>query len=99
MGEENIPRMRTVDECYAHIKKLDPDSKISKPGIRRMANNGEIPIIKSGRATLINLDALLDYLRKGSAVSAIRPVELPQIGEKRKRADKNYYGGVRVVKG
>ncbi len=93
-----IPRMRTIDECYRFIKEKDPKSKISKPGIRRMANSGEIPAVKCGRATLVNLDAFLEYLKTGMTITCDLEIPPEKIALGRKREEKNY-GGVRSVKG
>ena len=55
-------RMRTLEECYEEIKKLDPNTCITKYFIRQLALNNKIPVIMAGRKRLINFDALLEYL-------------------------------------
>ena len=57
-----LARMRTLDECYAEIKKIDSNTAISKYLIRQLALSGKIPVVMCGRKRLINLDRLIDYL-------------------------------------
>lgn len=57
-----IPRMRTVQQCAAYLKENDPDSCIGEWCIRKMIQQGKIPVRRSGTRILINLDILLDYL-------------------------------------
>ena len=57
-----IPRMRTIQQCAAYLKEQDPRSCIGEWCIRQMVNRGEIPIIRSGRKILVNLDMLIEYL-------------------------------------
>lgn len=57
-----LPRMRTLDECFAEIKAIDPNTSISKYYIRQLALAGKIHCIKSGTKRLIDLDDLIDYI-------------------------------------
>ena len=57
-----LARMRTLDECYAEIKKIDSNTAVSKYLIRQLALSGKIPVVMCGRKRLINLDGLIDYL-------------------------------------
>ncbi len=57
-----LARMRTLDECYAEIKKMDNNTAISKYYIRQLALSGKIPVVMVGRKRLINLDGLIEYL-------------------------------------
>ena len=54
--------MRTLDECYNEIKKIDENTAISKYYIRQLAISGKIPVVMCGRKRLINLDGLINYL-------------------------------------
>ena len=54
--------MRTLDECYNEIKKIDENTAISKYYIRQLAISGKIPVVMCGRKRLINLDGLIEYL-------------------------------------
>ena len=60
-----IPKMRTIDNAYAEIKKLDPATNFTKCALRRMVANKEIQTIKVGNKVLINLDLLLEKLSCG----------------------------------
>jgi excisionase family DNA binding protein len=57
-----ISRMRLLDEAAAELKKMDPDTSITKYFIRKLAIDGKIKSIMAGRKRLINLDSLLEYL-------------------------------------
>lgn len=56
-------RMRLLDEAAQEIKKMDPESAISKNFVRELALEGKIPCVMAGRKRLINFDALLAYLQ------------------------------------
>lgn len=62
-----LARMRTLDESYAEIKKMDENTAISKYYIRQLALSGKIPVVMCGRKRLINLDALIEYLSSSAA--------------------------------
>lgn len=57
-----IPRMRTIQQCAAYLKERDPGTSVGEWCIRQMVNRGEIPVVRSGRRILINLDMLMAYL-------------------------------------
>lgn len=54
--------MRTIPKAYEEIKQLDNQTSLTLRALRRMCANGEIPIIKVGNKTLINLDLLISKL-------------------------------------
>ena len=56
------PRMRTIPKAYDEIKKLDNNTSFTLRALRRMCTNGDIPTIKVGNKTLLNLDVLIDML-------------------------------------
>lgn len=58
----NVPRMRTIDNAYAEIKAIDPQTDFTKRALRRMVSNKEIPTTKIGNKNLINLDLLIAKL-------------------------------------
>lgn len=60
-----IPRMRTKDNAYAEIKKLDPNTDFTKRALQRMIAVGDIPTVKVGNKNLINLDLLIAKLSCG----------------------------------
>lgn len=58
----NTPRMRTIPKAYAEIKELDNNTSFTMRALRRMCTNGDIPTVKVGNKTLINLDLLINTL-------------------------------------
>ncbi len=62
------PRMRTIQEAAAELKRIDPDTAVTPYFIRRMVLSGDIPHIQAGNKRLVNLDTLLDYLAMTAAV-------------------------------
>lgn len=61
-------RLRTVDEIYKEIVKMDPDTQITKYFIKTLVKSNKIPSIKVGnRKRLINLDLLIQYLNNLSS--------------------------------
>lgn len=64
-NDKYIPRMRTKDNAYAEIKRLDPNTDFTKRALQRMIANKEIPTVKVGNKNLINLDLLLEILSCG----------------------------------
>lgn len=55
-------RMRTIPKAYDEIKKLDNNTSFTLRALRRMCANGDIPTVKVGNKTLINLDLLIETL-------------------------------------
>ena len=64
-NDKYIPRMRTKENAYAEIKRLDPDTDFTKRALQRMISNKEIPTVKVGNKNLINLDLLIEKLSCG----------------------------------
>ena len=58
----NVPRMRTIDNAYAEIKAIDPQTDFTKRALRRMIASKEIPTTTIGNKNLINLDLLIAKL-------------------------------------
>lgn len=58
-----LPRMRTVSDAHKELLKLDPYTAVTQYHIRRLAIDGVIPRVKSGKKYLINLDVLIEYLK------------------------------------
>ena len=58
-------RLRTIPQVYEYYKKNDPDYAISRRLLHEIAESGDIPVLKSGRKILIDLDCLDSYLEKG----------------------------------
>ena len=54
--------MRTIPKAYEEIKQLDNNTCFTLRALRRMCANGDIPTVKVGNKTLINLDLLINTL-------------------------------------
>lgn len=62
-----LPRMRTIPEAAAELRRIDPDTAITEYFIRRMVLDGTIAGLRNGRRRFVNLDALLDYLNMSAS--------------------------------
>lgn len=58
----SIPRIRTIPECVAMLKELDPETAITITALRNMVKRGEVPAVPVGSKRLINFDLLLEML-------------------------------------
>ena len=57
-----IPRMRTITEALAIIKKADPATSVTANCIRSLCKNGTIRCVYTGTKILVNMDDLLVLL-------------------------------------
>lgn len=64
MCKFSFPRMRTISEAISEIRAADPNSAITPYRIRQLILCGILPSVRAGNKYLINLDDLLDYLKK-----------------------------------
>lgn len=78
----SIPRMRTIPECVAMLKELDPDTAITLTALRNKVKRGEIPAVSVGSKRLINFDLLLEMF------CLKQPAPAPSSGE---------YGKIRPI--
>ena len=62
-----LVRMRTIEQAFLEIKKVDPDTALTLSGLRRVVKENCIPSKKVGRKTLINIMDLYAYLNDGEA--------------------------------
>lgn len=69
------PRMRTIAEAAAEIKRLDPDTAITPYYIRNLVLSGKIPHLRVGAKRLINLDILITYLNSPAPEPEESPIE------------------------
>lgn len=72
------PRMRTIHEAAAELKRIDPGTAVTPYFIRCMVLDGTIPHVRAGTKRLINLDKLLEYLATAPA-PAPEPAQYGQI--------------------
>ena len=76
-------KFRSVDETYNLIIENDPDTSLTKSGLRRLIATGVIPSVRVGRNIKLNYDSVIEALAKGS----IEPM----------REQETDYGGIRKV--
>ena len=62
----SVPRMRTLPEAFAELKKEDPSTAYTLRALRAAVNKGEIPVVSVGNKRLINLDNLYEILNMPS---------------------------------
>ncbi|MVB11339.1 hypothetical protein CAFE_20520 [Caprobacter fermentans] len=55
-------RLRLLDEVIPEIKKIDPDTALTRNAVRQLGLSGKVPVVMAGRKRMYNLDALLTYL-------------------------------------
>lgn len=67
---EKVARMKTVDQCYSEIKKLDNCTAISSWFIRCLCKEGKVKHFMTGKKILVNYDDLLLYLNFGNSETA-----------------------------
>lgn len=56
--------IRTIEQAYIEIRNKDPDTAITKNFIKSLVADGEIPSIKAGCKTLIDLQTLESYIHE-----------------------------------
>ena len=54
-------QMRTINEAAAFLRQADPDTAITKTGLRRLVTSGQIPSVRVGAKYLVDLGALDDF--------------------------------------
>ena len=57
-----LPRMRTLPEAAKELLREDPKTCLTLPVIRRMAKEGTIPCVYSGKRALVDMSELKGYL-------------------------------------
>lgn len=53
--------MRTIDEAAVFLRQADPNTAITKTGLRRLVTSGQIPSVRVGAKYLVDLGALDDF--------------------------------------
>ncbi len=67
----DIARMRTAHQAAVYFKQEDPETSFTEYHINRLINTGVIPVFRSGRRKLINLDKLIQYLNSEKIEPAV----------------------------
>lgn len=58
-----VPRIRTIEKAYEEIKRLDPETCITRNFIKNLIINGDIPYRKTGNRFLIDVDNVINYAK------------------------------------
>ena len=66
--EKGLPRMRTASGVLDEIKREDPQSSVTMHCVKSIVASGAVPIVLVGRKQLVDVDAVLAYLRGGGSV-------------------------------
>lgn len=74
-----MAQMRSISQLYDEIKRMDPDTALSKTAIRRLVTSGRIPSVRIGQKYLVALEAVEAYL--SGQIMAEAPA--PEFGEVR----------------
>lgn len=56
--------LRAPRAAAEYFKSQDPNTAITEAFIRRLINNGEIPVIKNGVKQLVSIESINQYLDK-----------------------------------
>lgn len=62
-----MARIRTIEKAFDEIRKIDPNTCITKHFIRNLILEGALPYRKTGNRYLIDLDSLINYVKGESA--------------------------------
>lgn len=65
-----LPRMRTAAGVLAEIEEADPKTEITLHFIRHIIHTEQVPVVHVGRKKLVDVDALLEFIRSGSQQKA-----------------------------
>ena len=59
---EIIPKMKTIQQSFQAIKKIDSETAITECFIRSLCKNNKVKHFMSGNKILVNYDDLIKYL-------------------------------------
>ena len=57
-------RMRTIRQCVAELRTIDPNTAITASTLRRWVREGEINVVQVGNKQLVSLEAVELYISK-----------------------------------
>ena len=57
-----MQRIRAARAIAEHYKSQDPDSMVTECMIRRLMNEGKLPVFKNGTKKLTSIEAVESYL-------------------------------------
>lgn len=55
----NVPRIRSIRDTEKMFKEMDPNTEITEYTLRKMIAEGIIPVLKTEKKYLINVDLLI----------------------------------------
>lgn len=61
-----MAKIRTIEKAFDEIKRLDPETCITKHFIKNLIINGDIPYRKTGNRFLIDVDDVMIYMKGGN---------------------------------
>lgn len=62
-----MPRMRLLNDAYKLIQEYDPETALTKTGLRRLALEEKIPVVKIGAKRIYDVDGIIKYLETGGS--------------------------------
>jgi excisionase family DNA binding protein len=68
-----MAKIRSIRQAAEYLKELDNGTGVTENAIRVMVKRGDIPAIKVGCKSLINIDKLIEFLE--IQTTAIQPKE------------------------
>lgn len=57
-----MSRMRTIDQAHAWLVETDPETAITKTGLRRLVTSGQLPSVRIGNKYLLELGQVEQYM-------------------------------------
>lgn len=61
-------KMRTCKEAHAELKRRDPETMISQNMVYQVIRQEKIPVVRSGRRCLVDVDRLERFFQEGGQV-------------------------------
>lgn len=57
-----IPKLRTAEQAFEEIRRRDPETALTKHAVRTLMASGDVPVVKVGKKTLVEMDVLIAHL-------------------------------------
>lgn len=74
--------MRLLDEVIPELKKLDPDTPVTRNAVRQWGLSGRIPTVMAGKKRLYNMEALFDFLSYDKIQDCMKADGIRAVSEK-----------------
>lgn len=59
-----MQRIRAAKAVSDYFRSIDPESRVSESMVRRLMDDGEIPVFMNGVKRLTSIEAVEEYLEK-----------------------------------